>query len=275
MKFAYEANAWGGVIGNPNAVTDLGTGFYVTPGDLQGALDSIAAAGYDGIELFDGNLLPYEGSIEAFTQAVRASGLEVTGVYSGGHLIYADAQDDELARFERSIALAAAAGARHYVVGGGAVRHTGRRDEDFVVAGALLSSVAERARDAGLIPSYHPHLGSLAQSPEQIDALFNATSIGLCADVAHIAGGGGDPVSVIRQYADRLAYVHLKDIDLSAGGFLPLGEGDVDLDGIVAAVLDAGYDDWVTIELDGFPGDQDAAAARSLAWLRASALGHN
>lgn len=275
MKFAYEANAWGGVIGNPNAVTDLGTGFYVTPGDLQGALDSIAAAGYDGIELFDGNLLPYEGSIEAFTQAVRASGLEVTGVYSGGHLIYADAQDDELARFERSIALAAAAGARHYVVGGGAVRHTGRRDEDFVVAGALLSSVAERARDAGLIPSYHPHLGSLAQSPEQIDALFNATSIGLCADVAHIAGGGGDPVSVIRQYADRLAYVHLKDIDLSAGGFLPLGEGDVDLDGIVAAVLDAGYDDWVTIELDGFPGDQDAAAARSLAWLRASTLGHN
>lgn len=33
MKLAYEANAWGGVIGTPSSVTDLTTGFYLTPGD--------------------------------------------------------------------------------------------------------------------------------------------------------------------------------------------------------------------------------------------------
>lgn len=272
-KFAYEANAWGGVVGNPNAVTDLGTGFYVTPGDVHRTLDAIAAAGYTGIELFDGNLLPFEDSMEAFTDAVRGSGLEVTGVYSGGHFIYPDAHEDEMARFDRSIALAAAAGARHYVVGGGAIRSTGRRDEDFAVAGGFLSAVAARAQAAGLIASYHPHLGSLAQTPEQIDALFAATTIGLCADVAHIAGGGGDPVAVIRRHAARLAYVHLKDIDLATNAFLPLGEGGLDLEGIVDAVVEAGYDDWVTVELDGYSGDQAAAAARSLAWLQASTLG--
>jgi len=273
MKFAYEANAWGGVIGNPNAVTDLGTGFYVTPGDVNATLATIAAAGYTGIELFDGNLLPFEESMDEFTAAARGAGLEVVGVYSGGHFIYRDAHADELARFDRSIALASAAGARHYVVGGGAIRSTGRREEDFVVAGELLSTVADRARAVGLVPSYHPHLGSLAQTPEQIDALFAATSIGLCADVAHIAAGGGDAAAVITKYADRLDYLHLKDVDLATNAFLPLREGDLDLAAVIDAAVAAGYDDWVTVELDGYPGDQAAAAARSLAYLKASKLG--
>lgn len=272
MKFAYETNAWGGVVGTPGAVTDLKSGFYETPGDVNRTLEAIAAAGYTGIELFDGNLLPYENSLDDFAAAVHANGLEVVGVYSGGHFIYPDAHEDELARFARSIRLAAGVGARHYVVGGGAVRSSARRDADYTVAGAFLDTIAEQAHAAGLIPSYHPHLGSLAQAPEQIESLFAATSIGLCADVAHIAAGGGDPVAVINRYAERLVYVHLKDVDLSTKGFMPLGEGDLELGPIVDAVIETGYDDWITVELDGYTGDQNAAAARSLQFLQASKL---
>ena len=268
MKFAYEANAWGGVVGTPGAVTDLGSGFYVTPGDVHHTVEAIAAAGYTGIELFDGNLLPFEESIDDFVSVVQANGLEIAGVYTGGHFIYSDAQEDELARFDRSIRLAASAGARHYVIGGGAVRSTGRRAQDYETAGAFLDTVAERAQAAGLIPSYHPHLGSIAQAPEQIDSLFAATSIGLCADVAHIAAGGGDPVAVIRKYADRLAYVHLKDLNHETNAFLPLGAGDLDLNAIIAEVVDAGYHDWITVELDGYEGDEDEAAKRSLTFLQ-------
>lgn len=268
MKFAYEANAWGGVVGTPGAVTDLGSGFYVTPGDVHQTVEAIAAAGYTGIELFDGNLLPFEESINDFVSTVQANGLEIAGVYTGGHFIYPDAQEDELARFDRSIRLAALAGARHYVVGGGAVRSTGTRAQDYEVAGAFLDIIAARARAAGLIPSYHPHLGSIAQAPDQIDALFAATSIGLCADVAHIAAGGGDPVAVIQKYADRLAYVHLKDLDQKTNAFLPLGAGDLDLTAIFAAVIDADYQDWITVELDGYEGDNDEAARKSLTFLQ-------
>ncbi|TFD60425.1 sugar phosphate isomerase/epimerase [Cryobacterium sp. Hh38] len=268
MKFAYEANAWGGVVGTPGAVTDLGSGFYVTPGDVHQTVQAIAAAGYSGIELFDGNLLPFEESIDDFVSIVQANGLEIAGVYTGGHFIYPDAQEDELVRFDRSIRLAAFAGARHYVVGGGAVRSTGPRAQDYEVAGAFLDIIAERARAAGLIPSYHPHLGSIAQAPDQIDALFGATSIGLCADVAHIAAGGGDPVAVIQKYSDRLAYVHLKDLDQKTNAFLPLGAGDLDLTAIFAAVIDAGYQDWITVELDGYEGDNDEAARKSLTFLQ-------
>lgn len=267
MKLAFEANAWGGVIGTPSSVTDIPTGYYRTAGDIEVAVAAIAAAGFEGIEFFDGNLLDFESDIGRFRDSLDQHGLELAGVYSGGHFIYRDAHDDELARFERSIAVAAAAGARHYILGGGSVRSGGRRVDDYAVMADLLDRVADRARMAGLLPSYHPHLGSLAQSDEQIDALLEQSSIGLCADVAHLAAAGADPADVIRRYADRLTYVHLKDADLDAGGFLPLGDGDVDLDAVIDAVRAAGYRDWITVELDGYVGDLADAAARSHTFL--------
>lgn len=267
MQLAYEANAWGGVVGTPSAVTDLSTGFYVTPGDIEATLRVIAESGFDGVELFDGNLLPMEDDLSTFRSVLSTYGLSLTGVYSGGHFIYRDAHEDEFARFERSIALAAGAGARHYVIGGGAIRSSGRRTEDFAVMADLLDRVADRAREEGMVPSYHPHLGSLVETSEHIDALFAASSIGLCADVAHIAAAGSDPAAVMRRYADRLVYVHLKDVDLKRGGFLPLGSGDVDFSSIIDAMAAASYDDWITIELDGYPGDQRAAAEASRAFL--------
>ncbi|MCK9912733.1 TIM barrel protein, partial [Microbacteriaceae bacterium K1510] len=75
----------------------------------------------------------------------------------------------------------------------------------------------------GLITSYHPHLGTIVQAPDQLDKLMPLTYINLCPDTAHIEAGGGDPAAVIRKYADRIKYVHLKDYE--DGNFLPLGKG--------------------------------------------------
>lgn len=275
VKFAYQVNAWGGVVGTPGAVTDIGSGFYLTPGDPSAAIAAIAEAGFSGIEIFDGNLLGLGDSKADLLRHLEANGVELVGVYSGGHFIYPDAHEDELARFDRSIAVAAEFGARHFVLGGGAVRSTGRRDADYAVMASLLDEVAERARNAGLIPSYHPHLGSLAEAPDQIDALLAASSIGLCADVAHLAAGGGDPVQIIDRYADRLQYVHLKDYDSATGGFVPLGEGVIDMASVVDAVVRSGYSDWIGVELDGYPGDPADAARRSFAYLERGPLAHS
>jgi inosose dehydratase len=266
-KFAYQLNAWGGVVGTPGSVTDIASGFYLTPGDPAPAVSAIARAGFSGVEIFDGNLFALGDDTSGFLRHLAAEGVALVGVYSGGHFIYRDAHDDEFARFQRSIDVAAEAGARHFILGGGAVRPSGRRDEDFAVMADLLDRVADQARAAGLIPSYHPHLGSLAETPAQIDALLSRSAIGLCADVAHLQAGGGDPADVIRRYADRLAYVHLKDVDAVTGGFVPLGEGEVDLPAVIAEIRAAGYDDWITVELDGYTGDLDDAAARSRAYL--------
>lgn len=259
MKLGYTLNSWGGVVGTPNAVTSIGDGFYVTPGSPLEALETIAAAGFSGIELFDGNLLPYEGKMSFLRKTVESHDLEVAAVYSGGHFIYPDAHSDEVARFERSIGLAAEAGARHFVLGGGAVRSGGRAESDYSTMAELLDKISERAHMEGLKASYHPHLGSLAESPSQIDSLLAESAIGLCADVAHLAAGGADPAEVIRRYSDRLEYVHLKDLEPDTHSFVPLGKGSLDIADIVRAIVDSGYRDWITIELDGYSGDPDSA----------------
>ena len=114
-----------------------------------------------------------------------------------------------------------------------------------------MEHVRELAERAGLTPSYHPHLGTIAESPEQIAKIFQHTSINFCPDTAHLQAGGGDPAQLIRTYADRIKYVHLKDY--RDGQFLPLGEGTQDLDGILAALRAINYGGWITVELDAHP----------------------
>ena len=37
--------------------------------------------------------------------------------------------------------------------------------------------------------------------------------VGLCLDTGHVALGGGDPVALARAAGERIAHLHLKDVD--------------------------------------------------------------
>jgi inosose dehydratase len=117
--------------------------------------------------------------------------------------------------------------------------------------------VADLARHAGLVASYHSHLGICVQAPDQLEKLFMYTGIGPCPDTAHIQAGGGDPTAIIRHYASRVNYVHLKDI--KQGVFVPLGQGEQNYSQIPAALKGTGYDGWITVELDSFPDPKRGA----------------
>ena len=56
-KLAYHANCWGALGGNAEGVTSITQLSYRTFGAMDRAFADIAAAGYQGVELFDGNLL--------------------------------------------------------------------------------------------------------------------------------------------------------------------------------------------------------------------------
>ena len=71
---------------------------------------------------------------------------------------------------------------------------------------------------------------------------------------------------------DRLTLVHLKDYDSTSGRFLPLGDGELNFRGILDAVQEAHYDDWVVVELDYYDGDPAEAARRSRQYLRGLGL---
>ncbi|GAC1358687.1 MAG: hypothetical protein NVS4B11_34120 [Ktedonobacteraceae bacterium] len=257
MKLAYQTNTWGGVVGHPAGVTSIRDLYYLANGSTEEALRDISSLGYAGFELFDGNLLQYADCKDELTSLMQSLHLDMVAVYSGANFIYPDVLGEELAKIERVAQLASEFNATYLVVGGGAIRSTGILEQDYQRLGQALEKVADITHATGLVPTYHPHLGTCVQAPDQLEKLFNYTRIGLCPDTAHVQAGGGDPTAIIRQHASRVNYVHLKDI--KQGVFAPLGQGEQNYSQILTALKEAGYDGWITVELDSFPDPRRGA----------------
>ncbi len=256
-KLAYHANCWGMLGGNAQGVTSITELSYRTFGDMDRAFADIAAAGYEGVELFDGNLLDY--SAVDLRNVLANSGLTLVAAYAGGNFIFDDIMPEELARVARAADRAAELGAPHLVVGGGAKRFDGIRDEDYVKLGAALDKVKAIAEDRGLRAHYHPHLSTIVEGPETVARIFRLTSIDFCPDTAHLAAAGGDPAQLIRDHAARISYVHLKGFQREPFAFTPLDRGDVPTGPILAALRDTGFKGWVCTELDAWSDPAEGA----------------
>src|SRR5437588_733629 len=122
----------------------------------------------------------------------------------------------------------------------------------------------------GLRAAYHPHVGTYVETRAEVDrlcALTDPALLGLCPDTGHLAYAGADPEAVFVDYAPRIWYVHLKDIDAARlqqvraerldfaaavrrGLFVPLGEGMVDMERIFGALRASNYNGWVIVEQD-------------------------
>lgn len=140
-------------------------------------------------------------------------------------------------------------------------------DEQWRSLLAALDACLDEATDAGLRCVLHPHVGTVIETPQHIARVFEGSRIPFCLDTGHVLVGGGDPVELTRQLADRVTHVHLKDVDAAGaervidarqtfadavdhGLFRPLGTGDVDLATIVDALDARDYDGWLVLEQD-------------------------
>jgi len=258
-KLAYQANCWGDLGGNAEGVTSITQLSYRTFGDMDRACAEIAAAGYAGIELFDGNLLDY--SAADFRGLLTSNGLTLVAAYSGANFIFDDILPEELARITRAADRAAELGAPHLVVGGGAKRFDGIRDTDYYKLGAALDRVKVLAEERSLTAHYHPHLSTIVEGPAEVSRIFDLTAIDFCPDTAHLAAAGGDPAQLIRDHADRISYIHLKGLQNEPFAFTPLDRGDVPTDPIIAAMRETQFTGWVCTELDAW--DDAAEGARA------------
>jgi inosose dehydratase len=270
-KLAYHANCWGPLGGDAVGVTSITRLAYRTFGDMAEAARDIAAAGYQGIEFFDGNVVDGETDGYAATrQLLDETGLALVAIYSGGNFIFADILDEELARIGKAADAARALGAEHLVVGGGARRHDGTRDSDYDALGAALEKVRAIAETRGLRAHYHPHLSTIVENPDEVRTIFARTEIGFCPDTAHLAAAGADVAAMVREHADRISYVHLKGLQKEPFAFVPVGRGDCDNGAVIRALKDIGYAGWICNELDAWP-DPAAGARESRAFVEAEA----
>ena len=266
-KKAYQANCWGVLGGEPAGVTSIKYLFYRTFGDITRAIAEIGQAGYQAIEVFDGNLVQYEGKLDELRTSLNDSGVSLLAVYSGGNFIFPEILPEELWRIRKAADFAAELGAEHLVVGGGAKRSVAATDEDYARLGAALDQVADLAGERGLLAHYHPHLTTMAETPEQVRKVFSSSKIYFCPDTAHLFAAGGDPAKLILEHASRIRYVHLKDFRREPFAFLPLGEGQLDMNAILQALVTIQYNGWIAVELDAYE-DPKTGAEISMRYLQ-------
>jgi len=133
--------------------------------------------------------------------------------------------------------------------------------------GAHLHELAGLAAAEGLELVLHPHVGTLAETAADVEQALAHTDVPWCFDSGHLLIGGVDPAAFVRDNADRIGHVHLKDVDAGlaedvrtgarslvaatqAGLFRPLGEGDARIEEVVRLLDEIGYERWLVLEQD-------------------------
>ena len=156
---------------------------------------------------------------------------------------------------------------------------------DMAAFGAKIEAFAQYLASQGITLAYHHHMGTVVESPEDIDAFMAATgpATHLLFDAGHCAFGGGDPVAVLRRHAARVAHFHAKNIrravtqqvrkeslsflqGVLAGAFTVPGdpEGAIDFVPLLRILADAGYDGWLVIEAEQDPTVRNPLEYQSL-----------
>lgn len=153
--------------------------------------------------------------------------------------------------------------------------------------GARVEELAAFTASQGIHLVYHHHMGTVVETPEEIDAFMAATgpATRLLFDAGHcfFGGNGRDPAPVLSRYVDRVSHFHAKNVrpaimqkvrdeglsfmdGVRAGVFTVPGdeEGGVDFEPLLQILENAGYDGWIVIEAEQDPDARNPFQYQSL-----------
>jgi inosose dehydratase len=242
-----------------------GWGYQLGPGRVLGEMREV---GLVATELGPEGFLPSEPA--AMAKTLSRHGLRAVGGFTP--LLLHVPGHDPVPEVERILDGYAATGAGVLVLSAdsGGEGYDTRPELDEQGWQTLLSNldrVATLAADRGVQAVLHPHVGTMIENGEEVQQVLDGSWISLCLDTGHLLIGGTDPAVLARQAPERIAHLHLKDVDstvaakvrsgrltyseaVGQGMYRPLGTGDIDVPAIVEHVRARGYDGWYTLEQD-------------------------
>lgn len=246
-------------------------------------LDDAAAAGYRGMELGPIGFMPEDPAVLGPALAERNLSLVGGVVFRPFH--DAGKWDEVLDASLRTCRALAAQGATRLVlidsISPARAPTAGRSDEAERMTGGDLAQFHDRLRtvatiareEFGLDPSLHAHAGGWVEFEDELEGALDAIDpqvLGVCLDTGHSVYAGFDPVAFYRRHADRVTYLHFKDVDPAVRGrvianrtgfydacaeglFCNLGKGAVDFIALKKALIEHGFSGWATVEQDCDP----------------------
>ncbi|MDQ3376297.1 MAG: TIM barrel protein [Actinomycetota bacterium] len=267
---------------------------YQMPADR--VLKEASSLGLPAVEAGPEGLLPTDPA--EVSDLLSSYSLGLVGGFVPAVLHYPDRREEELALVERRAEFFAAAGADVMVL----AAMSGSEDFGELVEidddswrelFESLKSVEEICARHGIAVSLHHHYGTVVERDDQLKRFLEGSEMGLCLDTGHLSIGGSDPVEIAELAGPRVNHVHLKDVDLEVAGrlagrklsfkeaaqknaFRPLGDGDVDIAGLIGGLERSGYSGWYVLEQDSVveiePGEGEGPVTevrKSLEFLEA------
>ena len=189
-------------------------------------LDEVRDAGYKWTELGPFGYLPTDPG--RLRDELDARGLTLTGgtVFVALHK-GKEALEKAKADCDAEMATIGPLGARHLVIlpegytdleGLVTASPTLTEDEWTALVGGMseLGKYVADKHDAVL--TFHTHADSHVGTQEETERFLDETdpeTVQLCLDTGHVAYCGADNLRLIRDYPERIAYVHLKQVDVA------------------------------------------------------------
>ncbi|MGF1700814.1 sugar phosphate isomerase/epimerase [Photobacterium makurazakiensis] len=243
-------------------------------------------AGFVGLELGPYGFLPLDA--DTVNTALYLKGLEVCAGTIFEPLSELEMRTDILAKTERLCGLLQKIGTTKLVVidcvndirshyAGISEQAPRLDDQRWHVMMTTIRMISEIAKKYQVRAVVHPHAGGYIEYQDELNRMLNDISVddaGLCLDTGHLYYAGMDPAQSLIEYAERLEYVHFKDVNKARlekaimkqvgfwqacadGVMCPIGEGAVDYEQVARALEIIGYNGWITIEQERDPRNAD------------------
>lgn len=239
--------------------------------EVDQAIQSVSSLGFYGFETF-GDVLAKAEDSGGLKAVLEQNHIPLVSAYCTINLTDSSRKKDELAKAVTWCGLIKKANGRIFVVGPNQVP---RQSYDFSSNKAnivsMLNDVAKKVTDQGLTPVLHQHTGTCIESRDETYAVMNAVDTNYLKfgpDVGQLTKGGQDALKVVKDFLPLVQHMHLKDFngkDDHLLGYCPLGQGKVDVPGILDLMEGKKISGMVMVELDNDFKDPSPIPSATLA----------
>ncbi|GAA3836517.1 sugar phosphate isomerase/epimerase and 4-hydroxyphenylpyruvate domain-containing protein [Sphaerisporangium flaviroseum] len=229
-------------------------------GSLTEKLAAVAAAGFDGVEIFENDLLSTPLRPEQVRERAADLGLSIDlyQPFRDFEAVSAGLLARNLRRAEHKFQVMQRLGATQMLVCSSVSPDAA---DDDALAAEQLHMLAERAAGHGIRIAYEAlawgrHVNEYLHA-WRIVRMADHPQLGTCLDSFHVLSRGSDPGGIEAIPAEKIFYLQLADAPLLAMDVLQWsrhyrcfpGQGDFDLAGFMTHVLRAGYSGPLSLEV--------------------------
>lgn len=226
-----------------------------TPENLEPALKDFSDLGFHSFETF-AEVLESWDTRGTLAELIAKYKVPLTSGYFTANVIDPAVRKQEVEKIARLAKVIRKHGGTFMVLAPNGVKRAEYKFADNKAnIVAALNEYAKAVVDGGLATGLHQHTGTAVETRDETYAVMDSVDtkyLKFAPDVGQLQKGGADAAKVIKDFVAITVHMHLKDF--SGGqyfaGYCPLGQGKVDLAGILDTMEGAGHPANIMVELD-------------------------